>query len=334
MKKSGISILLVFLLSIVLIAGCSKQENIIGEVNGQAITAKEYDAHLGFLKYYYEVSQGIKLDEDKNADIIDTLNDQTFEDLVLKQILWQEADKENILIGEEILDQEIENAKKNQGEDSFKKILDETGMSEKLLRDEIKTEKIYAALQERITADIKIDDAEIADYYSANAELFTEEGGMEIAHILVADESQAVALIDRLKKGDDFAQLAKEFSSCPSNAQGGDLGLVNENSSFVSGFKEAALQLKEGEITGQPVKSEFGFHIIKAGKIKEAGIVPLEEIKDQLKGQLLENKKREAYFNYLQGLQNNADIKDMRGEAKSQKQVLENQPDDSEANKN
>lgn len=312
MKKTWILLLSMLLLLTFAIAGCDKEEAATGEVNGQPITATEYNSHLSFLKYYYEVQQGAKLDEEKDQTIIETLENQTFDDLVLKKLLWQQAEKEKIVIEEKVIDEEIKKAKENQGEESFKKVLTEMGMSEKQLREQIKTEKIYAILQEKVTADIKVTDEETQKYYEENSDLFVEEGGMEIAHILVDTEEKAKEVIAKLSQGNDFAELAKEYSTCPSSAQGGELGLINENSGYVPEFKEPALKLKEGEITTEPVKSEFGFHVIKAGTLKEARTIPFEEIKTQLTAQLLGDKTSEAYYNYLQELHKNADIVDFR----------------------
>jgi peptidyl-prolyl cis-trans isomerase C/foldase protein PrsA len=320
MKKSWILIFGILLALSIITSGCDKDkvENKVGEVNGQAISLYEYNAHLGFLQYYYEVQQGVQLDEKKDAKVLDALKNQAFDDLVLKQILWQQAEKENIFIEEKDIDEEINKAIETQGKESFEKVLEETGMSQNQLRDEIKTEKIYSELQNRVTEDVKINDEEIKQYYDDNSDLFKEESGMEIAHILVDTEDQAKEIIVMLGKGDNFAELAKEFSSCPSSAEGGNLGLINENSNYVPEFKEAALKLKAGEITKNPVKSAFGFHVIKAGEKREARIIPFEEIKTLLTSQLLENKKTEIYYNYLQDLHKKAEIKDLRDDTKGE----------------
>ncbi|NLB52836.1 MAG: hypothetical protein GX808_07840 [Syntrophomonadaceae bacterium] len=320
MKKSWILIFGILLTLSIITSGCDKDkvENKVGEVNGQAISLYEYNAHLGFLQYYYEVQQGVQLDEKKDAKVLDALKNQAFDDLVLKQILWQQAEKENIFIEEKDIDEEINKAIETQGKESFEKVLEETGMSQNQLRDEIKTEKIYSELQNRVTEDVKINDEEIKQYYDDNSDLFKEESGMEIAHILVDTEDQAKEIIVMLGKGDNFAELAKEFSSCPSSAEGGNLGLINENSNYVPEFKEAALKLKAGEITKNPVKSAFGFHVIKAGEKREARIIPFEEIKTLLTSQLLENKKTEIYYNYLQDLHKKAEIKDLRDDTKGE----------------
>ncbi len=82
-------------------------------------------------------------------------------------------------------------------------------------------------------------------------------------HILVKKQSEAFAILERLKKGESFAELAKDHSIDRGSAKrGGNLGLFGRGM-MVKPFEEAAFNLKKGEITAEPVKTEFGYHIIK-----------------------------------------------------------------------
>lgn len=81
------------------------------------------------------------------------------------------------------------------------------------------------------------------------------------AHILVEKQSQALAVLERLKKGEDFAKITLEVSQCPSRKRGGDLGWFGHGT-MVREFEVAAFALQKGQIS-EPVKSEFGYHIIK-----------------------------------------------------------------------
>ena len=86
-------------------------------------------------------------------------------------------------------------------------------------------------------------------------------------HILVKKQSEALSIIERLKKGESFTNLAKELSIDKASAKrGGDLGLLSRGM-MVKPFEDAAFKLNKGEITAEPIKTEFGYHIIKrAGK--------------------------------------------------------------------
>jgi len=81
------------------------------------------------------------------------------------------------------------------------------------------------------------------------------------SHILVEKQSQALILSDELKNGADFANLAKKFSTCPSGKKGGDLGTFGRGQ-MVKEFEQAAFSLQIGQIS-EPVKTQFGYHIIK-----------------------------------------------------------------------
>lgn len=85
---------------------------------------------------------------------------------------------------------------------------------------------------------------------------------MRAKHILVEKKTLAEELITRINKGESFEELAKKYSQCPSKKRGGDLGTF-QRGQMVKPFEEAVLILQKGETTKQPVKTQFGYHIIK-----------------------------------------------------------------------
>ena len=82
------------------------------------------------------------------------------------------------------------------------------------------------------------------------------------SHILVEKQSQALKVLEELKSGADFGGLAKKYSTCPSGKRGGDLGQFGRGQ-MVREFEQAAFALKPGQMTEQPIKTQFGYHIIK-----------------------------------------------------------------------
>jgi len=84
---------------------------------------------------------------------------------------------------------------------------------------------------------------------------------IRVSHILVEKQSQALRILDELKQGASFTELARKYSQCPSAKRGGDLGFFGRGK-MVREFEQAAFALKEGEVS-QPVKTQFGYHIIK-----------------------------------------------------------------------
>ncbi len=85
---------------------------------------------------------------------------------------------------------------------------------------------------------------------------------VKASHILVEKQSQALKVLEELKAGADFRELARKYSTCPSGKKGGDLGQFGRGQ-MVREFEQAAFALKPGQVTEQPVKTQFGYHIIK-----------------------------------------------------------------------
>ncbi|MFW9907990.1 MAG: peptidylprolyl isomerase [Candidatus Thorarchaeota archaeon] len=87
-------------------------------------------------------------------------------------------------------------------------------------------------------------------------------GKARVSHILVEKHSEALEIITKIREGANFAEMARNYSSCPSKKRGGDLGYFSKGQ-MVAGFEKAAFALNVGQMTNDPVKTEFGYHIIK-----------------------------------------------------------------------
>ena len=138
-----------------------------------------------------------------------------------------------------------------------------------------------------------ITDADVkADYDKFKAQSAGTE--YRARHILVEKEDEAKALIAQIKGGASFEDLAKKNSKDPgSGANGGDLDFAAPGS-YVPEFSQAMVKLKKGEMTQEPVKSQFGYHIIRLDDTREAQFPPLDDVKVQLK-QRMEQQKLVAY---------------------------------------
>ncbi len=142
-------------------------------------------------------------------------------------------------------------------------------------------------------------DAEIQAEYD---KFVADNGGKEYKarHILVETEAEAKAIIAQLKKGGKFDAIAKKSSKDPgSGANGGDLDWANPKS-YVKEFSDVMVALRKGQTTDTPVKTQFGFHIIRLEDIRDAQLPKLEEIKPQI-AQRLQQIKIEGYRKELMG---------------------------------
>lgn len=304
---------------VIFITGCNlqtKNDPEIGAVNGDKITQSEFDKHYNLIKNDFESRQGVTLDETTDADLIARIKSATFDDLVLQKLVRQDAQKQGVTVDAAEVDgilSEFKQSKDSAETDGYKKFLTDSQITEKDLRAQIEVSQLYDKLQDKVAGNLVVSDDEARKYYDANPTMFQDEGGIQIYHILVDSEEQANDILSQLKQGGDFAALAKQYSIDPgSKDQGGDVGLVNENTNFVEEFKQAALALQPGQMTPQPVKTTYGYHIIKAGDKKAPRQQTFDEVKDQLKAKMVNDQKTQAFNNYLEQLKNNANIVDLR----------------------
>ena len=154
-----------------------------------------------------------------------------------------------------------------------------------LARQTILIRQLFADFQKKNP----VTDAEIKAEYDKFA---AANGGKEYRarHILVEKEDEAKALIADIKKGAKFEDLAKKVSKDPgSGANGGDLDW-SAAGSYVPEFSDAMVKLSKGQMTDAPVKSQFGFHIIRVDDVREAQLPQLEEVKPQIAQQLQQQK--------------------------------------------
>jgi peptidyl-prolyl cis-trans isomerase C len=154
-----------------------------------------------------------------------------------------------------------------------------------LARQSLLIRELFANFQKKNPVTDNEVKAEYDKFVSAN-------GGKEYRarHILVEKEDEAKALIADLKKGGKFEDLAKKASKDPgSGANGGDLDWASA-ASYVPEFSNAMIKLEKGQLTDTPVKSQFGFHIIRVDDVREAQLPKLDEVKPQITQQLTQSK--------------------------------------------
>lgn len=148
---------------------------------------------------------------------------------------------------------------------------------------------------EKVISAVKVSDKEAQDYYEANTDKFMMGESVNASHILVDTEEKALAILDEINFGTkSFEDAAKEYSSCPSGKEGGSLGDFGRGQ-MVPEFDNAVFEMEVGEVTKTPVKTQFGFHLIKLNAKNEAKVAPFAEISGEIKEGLLAEKRRQAY---------------------------------------
>ena len=165
----------------------------------------------------------------------------------------------------------------------------------------VKDELLANFAIEKAIANVSITDDEVKKFYEEHKSEFVAGEAVDASHILVDTEEKANEILADIKAGKiPFEDAAKQFSSCPSSENGGSLGEFTKGQ-MVPEFEAAAFTMSIGDIS-EPVKTQFGYHIIKLNGKKEPSEIPFEQIKPQIAQKVLSDKRQAAYTSKINQL--------------------------------
>lgn len=142
--------------------------------------------------------------------------------------------------------------------------------------------------------DVGVTEEELKAFYDQNQQQFQKGETVNAKHILTDSEETCKEILESITSGEKtFEDAAKEFSTCPSKERGGDLGEFGKGQ-MVKEFEDVAFAAEIGQVVG-PVQTQFGYHLIKVEKKNEATVVAFEQIKENLRTNLLQQKQGLAY---------------------------------------
>jgi len=259
-------------------------------VNGTVITRVEFDREMT-AAYRQFMRTGQKINQQQLAEF----KKQVLESLIAQELILQESIKKGIKIEDKTINEELAKMKQNYpNEEAFNTALKNSNLSEENLKSDLhKKIVIQKYIKNEFELSTDISDKEIKAFYDSHPESFTKPEQVRARHILIKidpntgetqkkEAKQKLAAVQaRLKKGDDFADLAKEFSEDTSKSQGGDLGLFRKGQ-MVKPFEEVAFNLPVGQVS-DIVETQFGYHLIKVEEKIPGSLVKFDEIKEKLK---------------------------------------------------
>ncbi len=329
MKKAG-------LLAVVLLLGLLGSGSLLAKVvnktvavvNNEIITLEDFNKKAGpMLEQYRRLYKGTDIEEK-----IKEMKKEMLDQMVEEKILRQEAKKQNIIVTKQDIQKGVDEVKKRFSPENnykeYKEELKRQGYTEKGFENDIKEQLMVMQL---IDKEIKgkatlPNEAEVKKYYDEHKKELKQDEQVRARHILIrVDEkadlkTQSAALKKiqevqaKVKKGEDFATLAKEYSEDPgSKENGGDLGFFSKDT-MVPEFSKVAFALKTGKVS-DVVKTSFGYHLIKVEEAKPAKQLALEDevpvapdkkvkVKEYIQNMLYQQameKQFEAWLNELKG---------------------------------
>ncbi|HPF44516.1 MAG TPA: peptidylprolyl isomerase [Syntrophomonadaceae bacterium] len=240
---------------------------------------------------------GQPVSKDELYELMVQSNGQAALDSLISQKLVElEAKEQNITATDAEVQKELDEvAEYYGGLDVFEQSLKTYNLTLEDVKEDL---AVQVKLEKLMKLKINVTDKEIQEYFTANKELYDVEEQVKASHILVDTEEKAQEIRQKLEAGGDFAELAKTNSQDTTNKdQGGDLGTISRGQ-MVEEFEEAAFSLPVGEIS-QPVKTEYGYHIIKVTEKIPAREGTLAENKEGIRDTLFNQKMQTEYSAWL-----------------------------------
>lgn len=307
-----------------LFSGCSVGGNTVASVNGQKISKDLYEKTLGLYSPSYEMQFGPDIwntEIESGVTFSQKFQEEILEKMIDDEIILQDAAKKELTVPEEEVNAEFDELKKSiDSQGQFKTILEGNGIDDEFLKEQVKKDLTVKKYYNTLMTENEVKEDEVRKYYDEHIDEFTSSQ-VKASHILFAkkdfDKNEdlpkeevakkkelAEKVLEMVKNGQNFADLAMKYSDDPGSAKnGGDLGYFDK-STMVKEFSDAAFSMKPGDVSSGIVETEFGFHIIKVFDKKE-NVQKFEDVKQAISS----NLQYQKYESVIDGLKKEAKIK-------------------------
>jgi parvulin-like peptidyl-prolyl isomerase len=273
----------------------------VAVAGSQQITKAQFEALMNRAKKSYDAQK--RPFPKPGSTEYEQLKGQAITFLIQRAEFEQEAEDLGIKITDGDVDKRIDQLKKQfygGSEQKYKRTLAQQGLTEEQAKGEVRAQLVSEELFKKITGDVKVSDKQIRDYYDSHKAQYQQPESREVRHILVQKKALADQLDAQVRRGGNFAALAKKYSKDPGSAANGGKLTVTKGQT-VPAFDKTAFSLKNGQIS-QPVKTQYGYHIIQAlSAVKPPQKTPLSKVESSIRQQLGDQQKRDAMTKWVDG---------------------------------
>ena len=284
-------------LSVFLLCSCSRWSDDPGrrtvvKVNETELNAEEFSVALATkLKSFNSLTA-------KDTDVVARAKSAVVHDFIVQVITSEWASKNGLFVRKEMLDAEIEKTKKNYPDDiSFRQALAQEGLSFEAWTERLKNVLLERLVIENLRGSLaEITNEDVQKYYQENKSQFMQPAASRLRQVVVGTEDGAKKIIEELRRGRKFAELAEKFSKTPEAALGGDLGWIEKGTLEVF---DAALKLGVGQ-RSSVLKSPYGFHVIEVTARRPAKTLLLPEVEKQIRRYILQEREQALYSKWIE----------------------------------
>jgi len=293
-------------------------------VNGVPIERKEFDGEVFLIQKSF-LGNGRPL----TCGQITSIRTEVLESMIRRELLYQDSRKSGIKPDASAVTKEISALKQQfPSEAEFRNELSRRSMTEEALRSQLeRNSSLQQYMDRQFVAKVTVTDAEMVGYYENHLDLFKQPLQVRVSHILVQSDpkwddarkqearKKAEQVLKNLKKGQDFAALAREQSDGPTSKNGGDLGYIRRGQ-LEAQLENAVFKLKAGD-TSDIIQTSYGFHLFKMVDRKPETILAYDVVKEQLRQHLVQEKARQDADLYAKTLREKASVEILLGEEMS-----------------
>jgi len=287
----------------------------IAEVNGTVITRADFDIEMKNVE-----GRLFKMGKPLDPSQMPEISKMVLDSLVNRELLLQESFKEGIRIEEDAVEKELQRVKQRfPGNVEFLSLLDKTHITETALRDQYRREMtIQKFVETRWAGDIVVSQKECDDYYGHRLDEFTQSEQVSVSHILIKvfgdvpeqryDARKKIEVVQtRIRNGEKFSDLARDFSDCPSGVKGGQLGYF-QRGVMAQPFDDTVFSLRPGQVS-DIIETAHGFHLIHVVERKPERKVPFAEVQKAIEHYLKQEKVNRALRDYLNAVKEKSTIR-------------------------